>query len=295
MDSIRQPMETPTGQPKDSAARRAGLFLLLTAAATVVMVYARVSADADQPTLLESLRAIAASKAMYSLSGAARFISGVTLIAGAWFLLRTRVILGGFGIPIVPYLFVASGAFTAVSGVCALALAASAPDAPEGRCPQRRGLINRDRSLSPVAHRQDRFLCSRVGAGVCGASPVEGRRCDKAYCACVGVDWYRDAVHMGGRRDNHASNHGCRLLRVVDRHRRRAAYGQGRAALRRNARFILVRLPARPAKGECGCIHRDQRGLPPHERCREKRRRKLARRNAVTNSVPLSREMWRGD
>ena len=95
MDSIRQPMETPTGQPKDSAARRAGLFLLLTAAATVVMVYARVSADADQPTLLESLRAIAASKAMYSLSGAARFISGVTLIAGAWFLLRTRVILGG--------------------------------------------------------------------------------------------------------------------------------------------------------------------------------------------------------
>ena len=76
MDSTRQPMETPTGRPKDSAARRAGLFLLLTAAATVVMVYARVSADADQPTLLESLRAIAASEAMYSLSGAARLISG---------------------------------------------------------------------------------------------------------------------------------------------------------------------------------------------------------------------------
>ena len=161
MDSIRQPMETPTGQPKDSAARRAGLFLLLTAAATVVMVYARVSADADQPTLLESLRAIAASKAMYSLSGAARFISGVTLIAGAWFLLRNRVILGGFGIPIVPYLFVASGAFTAVSGVCALALAASAPDAPGAAA-----LSAVDSSTEIVAYL--RWLTGKIGFSVAG-------------------------------------------------------------------------------------------------------------------------------
>ena len=275
MDSIRQPMETPTGQPKDSAARRAGLFLLLTAAATVVMVYARVSADADQPTLLESLRAIAASKAMYSLSGAARFISGVTLIAGAWFLLRTQGHSRGIWDSHCPVPVRSVGSIHGRIRRLRAGAGRIRAGCTRGRCPQRRGLINRDRSLFPVAHRQDRFLCSRVGAGGCGASPVEGRRCDKAYCAWVGVDWYRDAVHMGGRRDNHASNHGCRLLCVVDRHRRRAAYGQGRAARRRNARFILVRLPARPAKGECGCIHRDQRGLPPHERCREKRRRKL--------------------
>ena len=92
------------------------------------MVYARVAADADQSTLLESMRAIAANKAMYSLSGAARLISGITLIAGAWFLLRTWIIREGFGTPVVPYLFVVSGAFTAVSGGCALALAASATE-----------------------------------------------------------------------------------------------------------------------------------------------------------------------
>ena len=104
----------------------AGLFLLLTAAATIVMVYARVSADADQPTLLESLRAIEANKAMYSLSGIARSISGVTLIIGALFLLKTWVIREGYGTRLVPYLLSGSGGFTLVSGASALILAADA-------------------------------------------------------------------------------------------------------------------------------------------------------------------------
>ena len=95
------------------------------------MVFARVSADADQPDLLESIRAIAANKAMYSVSGAARLISGLTLIAGAWFLWRTWIVRERFGTPIVPLLLAVSGAFTAVSGVCTLALAASAPAASE--------------------------------------------------------------------------------------------------------------------------------------------------------------------
>ena len=124
-------MTTTAGRPRDPAARRAGLLLLLTAAATVVMVCARVTADADQPDLLESIRAIAANKAMYSVSGAARLISGLTLIAGAWFLWRTWIVRERFGTPIVPLLLAVSGAFTAVSGVCALALAASAPAASE--------------------------------------------------------------------------------------------------------------------------------------------------------------------
>ena len=124
-------MTTTAGRPRDPAARRAGLLLLLTAAATVVMVCARVSADADQPDLLESIRAIAANKAMYSVSGAARLISGLTLIAGAWFLWRTWIVRERFGTPIVPLLLAVSGAFTAVSGVCAIALAASAPAASE--------------------------------------------------------------------------------------------------------------------------------------------------------------------
>lgn len=89
------------------------------------MVYARVSADADQDSLLESLRAIAANKAMYSVSGAARLISAITLIAGALSLLKTWIIREGFETRFVPYLLAMSGAFTAVSGVCALVLALS--------------------------------------------------------------------------------------------------------------------------------------------------------------------------
>ena len=126
MEHSEQAMDGAAERPRDSAARAAGLFLLLTAAATIVMVYARVAADADQDTLLESLRAIAASQAMYSLSGAMRLLSGITLIAGAWFLLRTWIIREGFGTRLVPILFYASGAFTAVSGACAIVLAATA-------------------------------------------------------------------------------------------------------------------------------------------------------------------------
>ena len=68
---------------------------------------------------------------MYSVSGAARLISGLTLIAGAWFLWRTWVVRERFGTPAVPVLFAVSGAFTAVSGLCAIALAVAAPAASE--------------------------------------------------------------------------------------------------------------------------------------------------------------------
>ena len=95
------------------------------------MVYARVTADADQPTLLESLRAIAENKGMYSLSGAARTISGITLVFGALYLWSTWIIREGFGSPLVPFLFVASGVFTAMSGVYALLLPASAGEASD--------------------------------------------------------------------------------------------------------------------------------------------------------------------
>ena len=110
------------GKP-DRSARTAGALLLLTAAATAVMVYARVSADADQPTLLESLRAIAESRAMYGGSAAARFVSGIALLAAAWYLSRTWIIREGLGTPLVPYLLAVSGIVTAVSGACAGALA----------------------------------------------------------------------------------------------------------------------------------------------------------------------------
>ena len=116
-----------TGTP-DTAARKAGVLLLLTALTTVVAVVGRVAAGADQPTLAESLSAIANNSGLYGAGGIGRFISGITLIAGAVFLLRTWIIRERLGTPLVPFFFVASGIFTALSGACAVAIAASAPE-----------------------------------------------------------------------------------------------------------------------------------------------------------------------
>ena len=109
----------------------AGIFLLLTAAATIVMVFARIAADADHPSLAKSMVAIANNRAMYGLSGAARILSGVTLMAAAWYLLQTWIIRERMATQIVPALFVVSGIITAVSGSLAIALAVSVPDAPD--------------------------------------------------------------------------------------------------------------------------------------------------------------------
>ena len=121
-------MQTGIERLPEPAARRAGLLLILTAATTVVAVIGRVAADADHPTFADSLAAVSESKGLYGLGGAARSISGVTLIAGAWFLLRTWIIRRRLGTPLVPLLFIASGLFTAVSGASAVALAVIASD-----------------------------------------------------------------------------------------------------------------------------------------------------------------------
>ena len=127
--SERPGADSPTGseavRPADSPARKAGLFLLLTALATVLMVVARVLADADQPTLTESLAAISESRWSYGASGAARLISGITLAVAAWSLLRTWIIRERWATPLVPGLFGLSAAFTAVSGACAVGLVVS--------------------------------------------------------------------------------------------------------------------------------------------------------------------------
>ena len=106
----------------------AGIFLLLTAAATVVMVFARVSADADQSTLSESIIAISDNRALYGLSGAARLLSGATLMAAAWYLFQTWTVRERQVTPIVPALFSASGIITALSGALAIVLAVTAPE-----------------------------------------------------------------------------------------------------------------------------------------------------------------------
>ena len=118
-----------SARPPDPAARRAGILLVLTAVFTAVAIAGRVAADADQPTLVESMTAIAESSALYGAGGAGRVLSGVTLIAGAWLLWSTWIIRERLGTPLVPGLLALSGLFTAVSGASAvvLALSASAP------------------------------------------------------------------------------------------------------------------------------------------------------------------------
>ncbi len=109
----------------DKMARRAGAFLLLTAALTLIMVIARVVADADRETMIQSMQAIAVSKGMFGLSGFARLLSGATFIVAGLMLLRTWIIGEGWATTLVPYLFIISGAFTLASGACALFLALS--------------------------------------------------------------------------------------------------------------------------------------------------------------------------
>ena len=158
-----------TARQPDSAARTAGLLLLATALATVVAVVGRVAADADQDTFEHSMTYIAVNSGLYGLGGAARAVSGVTLIAGAWFLLRTWIIRERLGTPLVPALFVVSGLFTLVSGVCAVVLAIFAPDVSDTSI-----LTTPDQSLEPVAY--VRWLTGKIGFAAAGLALIVAAR-----------------------------------------------------------------------------------------------------------------------
>ena len=162
------PAGAPVGRKRDHAARIAGSLLVLTAVATAVAVVGRVAAGADQPTLQESMAAIAENSELYIAGGAARLISGVTLIATALFLLRTWIIRERLGTPLVPALFITSGAFTAASGVCAVALAISLPDAAETTALYVRGGV--------VAMADLRWLTGKTGFAAAGLALIVAAR-----------------------------------------------------------------------------------------------------------------------
>ena len=122
---------TLTAPAKEATGLGTGLFFLITAIATLVAVVTRVSANADQPTLAESLVAISENKALYASGGGARFVSGVTLIVAAWFLSKTGTGENQPSVRIVSLIFALSGLFTAVSGGSAIALANAAPAPPD--------------------------------------------------------------------------------------------------------------------------------------------------------------------
>ncbi len=161
--------EGPLTSRPDAAGRRAGDLLLLTAIVTVVAVVGRMSAGADQPALAESLAAIAASKGLYGIGGAARCIAGITLLAGAYFLGKTCILRERPETVCLPVLFAVSGVCTVLSGACAVVLAASAPDTMDPAGPSRFG-------LSVTAAADLRRLTGMAGFALAGCALVVAAR-----------------------------------------------------------------------------------------------------------------------
>ena len=159
------------GPERDRSARTAGILLILTAAVTVAAVGGRVAADADQPTLSESMVAIALDRWLYLAGGAARLVSGITLIAAAWLLLRTWIIRERLGTPLVPVLFAASGLFTAVSGLCAVGLATSVPDAEATAA-----ILDYSRAGPVMVVADLRWLTGKIGFAAAGLALIVAAR-----------------------------------------------------------------------------------------------------------------------
>ena len=154
---------------RGSEARVAGALLILTALATAVAVIGRVAADADQATLAESLVSISEARGLYGLGGAARLVSGVTLLAAAWYLSRTWIIRERLGTPLVPILLAVSGGFTAVSGACAVMLAVSAPDVATGSALM---------TVDPLMENSEllRWLTGKIGFAAAGLALIVASR-----------------------------------------------------------------------------------------------------------------------
>ena len=146
----------------DSAARPqwkiSGALLIATAIATVVAVVGRVAADADQETLAQSLAYIRVNGLEYGVGGAARLVSGATLIAAA-LLMRTWIIRERFATSVVPALFIGSGALTAISGACAIALVVSVSGGGSG------GILVAEGATTPF---QETAAMLRVAMGKVG-------------------------------------------------------------------------------------------------------------------------------
>ncbi len=151
---------------RGSEARVAGALLLLTALATAVAVIGRVAADADQATIAESLVSISEARGLYGLGGAVRLVSGITLLAAAWYLSKTWIIRERLGTPLALILLAVSGAFTAVSGACAVLLAVSAPDVAATSVDS---LMENSELL--------RWLTGKIGFAAAGLALIVAARC----------------------------------------------------------------------------------------------------------------------
>lgn len=113
-----------------SPARTAGILLLLTAMATAVSVATRLAGSDEPPAGSPLYLPIILDTGLYAVAGAARVASGLALLAAAPFL-RRGIARAGWSLrlaDIAAGLLAVSGAITAVSGGCMLALAAAIPE-----------------------------------------------------------------------------------------------------------------------------------------------------------------------
>ena len=114
-----------------TAARIAGLLLLLAAVATAVSVLTRLTSSMEPPEGAPVQFTIILSTGVYAIAGAARILAGLGLLAAAVFLRRTTSAWHRWA-DAATLLLGASGAVTAVSGACMLALAVEIPEAANG-------------------------------------------------------------------------------------------------------------------------------------------------------------------
>ena len=117
-----------------TAARTAGLLLLLAAVATAVSVLTRLTSSMEPLEGAPVQFTIILSTGVYAIAGAARILAGLGLLAAAVFLRRTTSAWHRWA-HAASILLGASGAVTAVSGVCMLALAMEIPETASGTGP----------------------------------------------------------------------------------------------------------------------------------------------------------------
>ena len=160
--------------------RTAGALLLLTALATAISVAARLSAGADDTPFTdalaqsrnldadaiarlaasEKLRAIGSANIAYATGGAARLIAGLALWAASGRIGRTLSPFHPRAVSVASFLLAASGAVTAVSGGCAIALSVLAPE------PQSSAVLVSEADL--IGGAEESLLAIRQATGALG-------------------------------------------------------------------------------------------------------------------------------
>ena len=162
-----------------SAARAAGLLLLLAAVATAVSVLTRLNSS-EEPLAGSPIQLpIILDTAQYAVAGAARVISGLALLAAAMFLWRALPDQSRIA-DVATKLLEISGIATAASGACMLALAMMIPEGTSGGAAYlvsatERGLIDWVGSVDLTRWVAGKLGFTLAGLGLIALGPVQWR------------------------------------------------------------------------------------------------------------------------